>query len=324
MRVLVSGGTGLVGRYIVEELLASGYSVTVGGRTCPPARFYSQTVGFVPLRLDPDHEHAHAFKDIDAYVHAAFDHVSGKYRGGEGDDPKEFLRRNLDGTLSIFTAARKAGVRRCVFLSSRAVYDGLPDGAKLQEDAALSPTTLYGQIKLETERALAQMSDDGFLCGSLRLTGVYGHLRPNKWDGLIADYLSGRPVAPRAGTEVHGRDVGKAVGLLLVRHPQSVGGRSFNVSDVVTDNREILGIVQAETACPHPLPEAADRSLVATMDTSGILSLGWGPGGRPLLEKTVRLLVRSALRKELKTSRVVRPTQGTSFLRLGRLRRPRR
>ncbi|SMC41340.1 NAD(P)-dependent oxidoreductase [Rhizobium sp. RU36D] len=324
MRVLVSGGTGLVGRYIVEELLASGYSVTVGGRTCPPARFFSQTVGFVPLRLDPDHDHSHAFSGMDAYVHAAFDHVSGKYRGGEGDDPQAFRRRNLDGTLSMFAAARKTGVRRCVFLSSRAVYDGLPDGTKLREDAVLAPTTLYGEIKLETERALAEMTDEGFLGASLRLTGVYGHLRPNKWDALISDYLAGRPVPSRAGTEVHGRDVGKAVGLLLVRHPQSIAGRSFNVSDVVTDNREILSIVQSETASTHPLPEAADRSSVAVMDTSGILSLGWGPGGRPLLEKTVRLLVRSALRKELKTSRVVRPTQGTSFLRLGRLRRPRR
>ncbi len=324
MRVLVSGGTGLVGRYIVEELLASGYSVTVGGRTCPPARFYSQTVGFVPLRLDPDHEHAHAFKDIDAYVHAAFDHVSGKYRGGEGDDPKEFRRRNLDGTLSIFTAARKAGVRRCVFLSSRAVYDGLPDGAKLQEDAALAPTTLYGQIKLETERALAQMSDDGFLCGSLRLTGVYGHLRPNKWDGLIADYLSGRPVAPRAGTEVHGRDVGKAVGLILVRHPQSVGGRSFNVSDVVTDNREDSrdcaggnGLSPSAARSGGPKPGGCHghvRHIVAGLGAGR--SAPAGKDGAPVGAQ------RAAQGTQDITCGSSHPR--TSFLRLGRLRRPRR
>jgi hypothetical protein len=34
-----------------------------------------------------------------------------------------------------------------------------------------------------------------FITSSLRLTGVYGELTPNKWDSLFADYLAGRPRA---------------------------------------------------------------------------------------------------------------------------------
>ena len=44
-RVLVSGGTGYVGRFIVEHLLAHGYKVTAGGRTyVSPCRRYVKQV----------------------------------------------------------------------------------------------------------------------------------------------------------------------------------------------------------------------------------------------------------------------------------------
>ena len=98
MKVLVSGGTGLVGRYIVEELLAGGYSVTVGGRQAPAPDLFSRSVNFLPLSLDPDRDQIEAFDDAYFFVHAAFDHVPGKYRGGEGDDPADV---GLDGALRV-------------------------------------------------------------------------------------------------------------------------------------------------------------------------------------------------------------------------------
>lgn len=293
MKVLVSGGTGLVGRYIVEALLSAGYDVTVGGRSCPPAAFFSRPVQFRPLSLDPDVDPIEAFDDAYVFVHAAFDHEPGKYRGGEGNDPAGFRRLNLDGTVRLFEAARRAGVRRVVFLSSRAVYDGLKPGEPLVEPAPLRPTSLYGQIKLLCEQVLADLSGPGFVGTSLRLTGVYGDLRPNKWDDLFHDYLAGRTVAARAGSEVNGRDVGQAVRLMLEGEASRICGEVFNISDLVTDTREILSPLQAATGCVHPLPAAADRQAVAEMATDKIRALGWTPGGRDRLEETVRRLAAS-------------------------------
>lgn len=292
MKVLISGGTGLVGRYLVEGLLAAGYEVAVGGRSRPAGALFGQPVGFVPLALDPDLDQREVFGGVDHFVHAAFDHPPGRYRGGEGDDPVGFTARNLNGTVALFNAARNSGVKRCVFLSSRAVYDGLPAGRALEEDADLSPTSIYGQIKLAAERALAAMTGPTFVGSSLRLTGVYGDLRPNKWDGLIADYLGGRPVVSRAGSEVHGRDVTQALRLVLEAEPAEVAGLSFNVSDIVTDTHEILSIVKAATGVAHSLPQPADKGAVAEMTTARIKSLGWRAGGRPLLEETLRSLSR--------------------------------
>lgn len=185
-RVLVSGGTGFVGRFIIEHLLANGYEVTVGGRSPPPAGFYSQPVSHVPLRLDADADQAGAFDDIYYFVHAAFEHVEGRYRGGEGDDPTSFRRANLDGSVRLFEEARAAGVRRCVFLSSRAVY-GETAPPVVAETSPVEPDTFYGQVKLATENALKSMTDHSFVTTSLRVTGVYGpRARDENTSGAIS------------------------------------------------------------------------------------------------------------------------------------------
>jgi nucleoside-diphosphate-sugar epimerase len=293
MKVLVSGGTGLVGRYIVEELLAAGYGVAVGGRHQPEPGLFSKPVDFVPLRLDPNEDQGHAFDDAYFFVHAGFSHVAGRYRGGEGDDPETFQRLNLDGSVKLFETAQKAGIRRCVFLSSRAVYGDRSSGEPLFETTEAAPTTLYGRVKLDAERALSALNAPGFATASLRATGVYGDLRPNKWSDLFANYLAGKPVPSRAGTEVHGRDIGQAVRLMLETETARIADEVFNVSDILTETREILSIVQKTSGCSHPLPVAAPDNIISEMDTAKLRALGWNGGGKILLEDTIRGLAQA-------------------------------
>jgi len=294
MKALISGGSGLVGRYIVEALLEAGYEVVTAGRAPPAEGLFSRPVEFRFLRLDPDADHGQFFAGIGVFIHAAFDHLPGRYRGGEGDDPEGFRRSNLDGTVRLFEAARIARVKRVVFLSSRAVYDGVASCTRLTERLEVRPSSLYGEIKLLGEQALAAMNAPGFTTTSLRLTGVYGGLRPNKWDSLFDDYLAGRAIPVRAGTEVHGRDAAQAVRLMLETNADMVGGQSFNVSDLVADTRDILAPLKAARSALPALPAAAEKADVAEMDTGKIRSLGWLPGGWPLFEKTLGQLAEMA------------------------------
>ncbi|WP_024587464.1 NAD(P)-dependent oxidoreductase [Aliihoeflea sp. 2WW] len=289
-RVLVTGGTGYVGRFIVERLLADGEAVTVFGRNRPPPGLFSKPVDFVAGDLEPRTFRPENFSGFDAVVHAAFHHLPRKYRGGEGDDPKGFVLRNRDGSIALFEAAKQAGVSRVIFLSTRAVYGPKAPGTALNEDTPATPDTLYGKVKRDAEQALLAMMDGDFAATVLRVTGVYGPAGPgrrHKWADLFDDYLAGKEIAPRAGTEVHGEDVAAAIRIALDGPTPAI----LNVSDLMVDRHDLLAIVKAATGVPNPLPGRADASAINEMDCARLKSLGWTPGGRPLLERTIRALL---------------------------------
>lgn len=293
MRVLVSGASGYVGRFVVAGLRSRGHEIFTGGRSSPDGG--KGNAVHRGLVLDPSADQTEAFAGIEGVVHAAFDHLPGRYRGGEGNDPERFTRLNRDGSLALFEQARAAGVARAVFLSSRAVYGPGP-GGPVREDAALEPDTLYGVVKRDVEAALSSLAAPHFTPVALRVTGVYGHLDDpgtDKWAGLVADYLAGRPIAPRVATEVHGRDVAAAVATALEAPEGAVRGSAFNVSDLVLDRAELLALVKDESGSAHPLPARADPTGLRIPETSRLRALGWQPGGRDLLAETVRKLVRT-------------------------------
>ncbi|MBD3765725.1 MAG: NAD(P)-dependent oxidoreductase, partial [Rhodobacterales bacterium] len=232
MTVAVTGGTGLVGRHFVRAARAVGQGVVILSRRPPPPGTLAAGVDWQPFDLAAPRLPA----GVTTLVHCALAHEPGRYRGGEGGEPERFVRLNRDGSIALFAAARAAGVARAVFLSSRAVYDGLPPGAALDEGAALAPDTLYGRVKAQVERALDALTAPGFQTLSLRATGVYGPGPDHKWAGLFAEFAAGRPIAPRAGTEVHGDDLARAADLALAA---GVTG-PLNVTDLVVDRHDLL------------------------------------------------------------------------------------
>ncbi len=284
--VIVSGGTGQAGRFIVEDLLSTGHKVTVLGRNKPAPDCFSRPVTFIRHTLGSEPDPA-VFEGAAGFVHAAFDHAPGKYRGGEGDDTEGFRNRNLEGSIALFKAAKQAGVARAVFLSSRAVYGAYPPGTRLTEDLEPNPDTLYGEIKYATERELASMVSDSFLPVSLRITGIYGPAKPgesHKWTELFADFAAGAPIEPRVATEVHGDDVAAAVSMMLTLDRMTLmaaGGDAplFNVSDIALDRRDLLSAINEACGSSCPLPERADAAALNVMDCRRLYALGWRPRG---------------------------------------------
>lgn len=270
MRIAFTGASGLVGRFLLRAFQAEGHEV----ETLPGWRLGQ------PAQLE----------GCAALVHAAFAHVPGKYRGGEGDDPERFVALNRDGSLRLFEDAKTAGVGQVVFLSSRAVYDGLPAGTPLPDGIPVEPASLYGRVKAEAEAGLAALDAPGFATASLRATGVYGPGESHKWTGLFADYLAGRPTASRVATELHGDDLAAAI-LLILRN----GARgAFNASDLLLDRHDLLAEVQRLTGCPHPPPPRAGNA-VSVMTCERLAALGWQPGGWDMLRVSLPEMLSPAI-----------------------------
>lgn len=261
--IALTGATGLLGRFLLDGL--PGPVMTLGRR---PVTGHAHR----PWDLTgatPD------LTGVTTLIHAAFSHVPGHYRGGEGDDPDGFLNANLDGTRRLFDAAAKAGVHRVQFISSRAVFDGHSSGHALTEHTQPNAASLYGQVKAQAEAHLAALP---LISQSLRATGVYGPGPTHKWQDLFADYLSGKPIPPRRGTEVHGADLAQACRLLL--YSDQTG--AFHISDILLDRHDLLTEVQTHTGCPHRPPPRSDRQVDALICTR-LPALGWQPGGMDLL-----------------------------------------
>ena len=176
MKVAVTGGTGYVGGFIVDRLLACGHEVRLmlrnGGKP-------GWDVDSHRLELDPEADYRDLLRGADALVHAAFDHLPGRFRRGEGDDLHGFLRKNVAGSLELLAQARQSGVGRAVVLSSRAVYGRQPPGTALTENMAVRPDTHYGAAKAALEAFVSSLAgQDGWPACALRLTGVYGLVVP--------------------------------------------------------------------------------------------------------------------------------------------------
>ncbi|MBN2907172.1 MAG: NAD(P)-dependent oxidoreductase [Rhodobacteraceae bacterium] len=288
MSLAITGATGLVGRFFVEAALAQGTPVTVLGRTPPPRGFFPGVVAHRHYRLGerPD------LTGHSTLIHCALAHLPGRYRGGEGDDPEGFTRLNLDGSATLFQAARDSGVARLIFVSSRAVYGAYPPGTTLHEDLALKPDTLYGRIKAQAEDRLFALASPDFSPTALRATGIYGPPGPgqrHKWADLFDAFRAGQPIAPRRGTELHGADLAAAAHLIRSLPPETTGARAFNLSDIVLDRHDLLTLLARDRAIPHPPPPRATTPL-SLPNTERMRALGWQPRGRAGLIATLPLL----------------------------------
>lgn len=151
-RVLVTGGTGFIGRQLVESLRAAGCPVRVALRRPPPAAAWPDGVEPVTIGdLGPHTDWDAALAGVDAVVHAAA-HVHVMRPGTE--DLAAFERVNVQGTARLAERAAAARVRRFVFLSSIMV-NGEDSGAHaFRAEDEPRPANAYARSKLDAERAL--------------------------------------------------------------------------------------------------------------------------------------------------------------------------
>ncbi len=280
MKVAITGATGYLGQFITAQLLQKGFQIKAITRNKKKAEALFPKVEWISAKLSPHDDYTNFLKGCNGLIHAAFDHVKGRYRGGEGDDVEAFLNTNIQGSLNLLHQAKNLSFG--VFISSRAVYGTSPYAS---EKDTVAPDSHYGDYKAQVEEYILSQR---LPLAILRPTGVYGIISPfhhSKWHGLIQDIKQGKtPKSNHRGTEVHGDDVAQAVFLLL--NPL-YRGEIFNCSDFLISHRQIAEKIQKLYGLKGALPPLPTREVMP-MPTDKLRNIGWQPSGEKKLIETLQ------------------------------------
>ena len=166
--VLVTGATGFLGKYVVEELVEHGYQVRAFGRNSQVGQSLEESsVSFFQGDLTKAEDLLEACQGMDMVVHAgALSTIWGPW--------EDFYQANVLGTKYVIEACRQTGIQRIVYVSSPSVYAAPKDQLAIKESDAPEENNLnnYIRSKLASERLFKDYPDVPSII--LRPRGLFG------------------------------------------------------------------------------------------------------------------------------------------------------
>lgn len=193
-RVLVVGGAGYLGSVLCRKLLKKGYSVRV---------LDSLLFGDGPIKDlcdDPNFElvvgdmrsistMVDAISGVDAVVHLAA--IVGD--PASALDPRQTIEVNYLATKLIAEICKYNQVNKFIFASTCSVYGAQvsDDEGLLTEESLLNPVSLYAEMKIMSEKALREISDENFSPTILRMGTLYG-ISPRMRFDLVVNILTAK------------------------------------------------------------------------------------------------------------------------------------
>lgn len=254
MRVLVTGGTGVVGKPAVDELLARGHTVRLLSRNADrDARQWAAGVEPFPASVGEREAMRGAADGCDAVLHVA---------GIVAEDPPEvtFARVNVEGTRWLVEEAERAGARRFVYLSSLGADTG---------------TSGYHRSKLAAEGEARKFGGSWVI---LRPGNVYGP--GDEVISLLLKMVRALPVVPVIGNGDHpfqpvwAGDLAKAAALAVER--EDTGAVHLLAGPERTSMNQVLDLlaeITGKSPTRVPVPDALAAFGTEAMERLGIETL---------------------------------------------------
>ena len=172
-KILITGASGFIGSFIVEEALNRDMEVWAAVRRTSSKRYLQDSrINFIELDFDSEERLKEQLggHEFDYIVHAA--------GVTKCLDKADFHRVNTEGTRHLVEAvlALHMPIKRFVYLSSLSVFGAIHERqpyADITEHDVPRPNTAYGKSKLDAERYLDSIGNE-FPYIILRPSGVYG------------------------------------------------------------------------------------------------------------------------------------------------------
>ncbi len=248
--VLVTGGSGFVGKAVVRSLLSGGYQPRILARK-PTGLGAADPVQVVIGDIDDLSSLEGAVRGCQAVIHCAADYRLALVPC----DAAAMIRTNLGGTLNLLLAARRAGVGRVVHCSTvgTLAFDksGVPCTELDRETDASKLAGPYKRSKWAAEQLALGWSEPQVVIVQPSTPVGSGDLRPTPTGATIRDFLRGRiPAVIDTGLNlVDVEAVGAGHVLALER---GVPGRSYILGDQNLTLEELLGRIASLAGVAPP------------------------------------------------------------------------
>jgi UDP-glucose 4-epimerase len=191
MNILVTGGAGFIGKYLVKSLLEKNNSVTIFDNFSNSTKesissLVEMGVKIIEGDITKPLEIINAVKDQEVLIHLA-----AKISVSESiSNPLETYRVNVDGTRNVLAASEKNNVKKLIAASSAAVYgEGSPD-VNLTEKSEANPISPYGESKVKMEQEIREFASKHDIdCIILRFFNIYGVGQSKEYAGVITKLM---------------------------------------------------------------------------------------------------------------------------------------
>ena len=268
--ILITGASGFIGSFIVEEGLARGFDVWAGVRsTSSKVYLQDSRIRFANLDLGNPQKLRAQLSELKAEMGSrGWDYVVHAAGATKCLRAEDFFRTNTDGTRHLVEALRSEEMipRRFVFVSSLSIFGAIREEpvrtptadnpwryAPILDSDKPQPNTAYGRSKLLAEQYLMEQQDVPLTI--LRPTGVYG---PREKDYFLmaqsiqrhTDFAVG--FRPQEITFVYMADVVQAVYKCLDA-PAAMGHAYFLSDGQVYHSRRFSDLLQRELGNPWVL-----------------------------------------------------------------------
>ena len=208
-RVFITGGTGLIGRFLTDQLLAENHEVVALCRKLPEG---SNGISWVEGDITDPLSLASAMMGAEVVVHAA---AVVSFQPGE----EQLLERvNVEGTSNVVNTCLKLGIPRLVHMSSVSALGRYTGSREIDEqapwDGGRSP---YGKTKYRAELEVFRGQEEGLQVAIANPTVVLAPGELHRSTGRLFRYaLDGRPFYTDglAGC-VDVRDVARVIALMV-------------------------------------------------------------------------------------------------------------
>ncbi|HLO85866.1 MAG TPA: NAD(P)-dependent oxidoreductase [Nostocaceae cyanobacterium] len=229
MKVLVTGGTGFLGKQLALRLKSLGYDVTILGRNQKIGQQLAAAgIKFLAVDLRDREKMIAACENQDYVFHCgALSSVWGKYQ--------DFYDINVLGTRYIIQGCQTHHVKRLIYVSTSSIYFDFSHRLNISENTPFPvPVNFYAQSKQIAEQEINQAAIDALPVISIRPRGIFGPGDTAILPRLIrANNKTGVPLINNGKALIDVTYVDNVVDALLLcqNAPDTLLGRFFNITN---------------------------------------------------------------------------------------------